>query len=351
MTRFLPCASILSLAVVFALPAGAASYLGAADCRIATPQPVPSGTLAWNGACKDGYAEGKGTLLWSADRNTYIIEGTLVRGEVSGEAKLKTRAGVYIGTLRQGIPHGQGYFEYANHGGWYEGAIVDGKYEGTGIFLAADRSRYTGYWKAGKRHGFGEETFGLGGSYKGQWENDVFHGRGTITYAGSGRQYEGEFREGRIAGLAPLEVDTKRYAMKEIPRVGSHLPEERGTSPFPPAAKWENLSEVQKNTLRAMYPALERGDDPPYPVYGTRELYQAVLRQTELHDGVFGTASVLLVVGADGKPKQANIVATTNPQLAKVVATTMMVQKYKPASCQGKPCEMAYSVDLDYEIK
>ncbi|MET0983618.1 MAG: energy transducer TonB, partial [Telluria sp.] len=269
--------------------------------------------------------------------------------------------GVYIGTLRQGIPHGQGYFEYANQGGWYEGAIVDGKYEGAGIYLSANRSRYTGYWKAGKRHGFGEETFGLGGAYKGQWENDVAHGRGTITYAGSGhagsghagsgRKYEGEFRDGRIAGLAPLEVDTKRYVMKEAPRVGSHLPEERATSLFPPAAKWEELSEVQKNTLRTMYPALERGDDPPYPLYGTRELYQAVLRQTELHDGVFGTVNVLLMVGADGKPKQANIVATTNPQLAKVVATTMMVQKYKPASCQGKPCDMAYPVDLDYGIK
>ncbi|MEN3275177.1 MAG: hypothetical protein V7631_967 [Massilia sp.] len=276
--------------------------------------------------------------------------GTLVRGEVSGEAKLTNKAGTYIGTLRQGIPHGQGYFEYANHGGWYEGAIVDGKYEGAGVFLASDRSRYTGYWKAGKRHGFGEETFGLGGSYKGHWENDVFHGRSTMTYAGSGRKYEGEFRAGRIAGSAPLEVDTKRYVMKEIPRVGSHLPEERAMSLFPPAAKWENLSELQKNTLRAMYPALERGDDPPYPLYNTGELYQAVLRQTELHDGVLGKAGVLVVIGADGKPKQAMVVSTTNPQLARVIATTMMVQKYKPASCQGKPCEMAYAVDLDYGI-
>lgn len=344
-------ALLVPLVFAGALPAGAATYLGAADCRIAAVAPAPSGQLAWNGACKDGYAEGKGTLQWSNGKEAYTIEGTLVRGEVGGEARLTSASGVYIGTLRQGIPHGQGYFEYANHGGWYEGAIVDGNYEGAGIFLAADRSRYTGYWKAGKRHGFGEETFGLGGSYKGQWENGVFHGRGTMTYAGSGRQYEGEFRQGRIAGLAPLEVDTQRYVMKDIARVGSHLPEERATSLFPPAVTWENLSEVQKNTLRAMYPALERGDDPPYPLYGTRELYQAVLRQTELHDGVFGKVSVLLVVGADGKPKQANIVATTNAQLAKVVATTMMVQKYKPASCQGKPCEMAYPVDLDYGIK
>ena len=344
-------ALIVLLAGATAIPAGAAPELGAAGCRIAALEPAPAGAVAWNGACKDGYAEGKGRLEWNAGKGTHTIEGTLVRGEVSGEAKLTTKAAVYIGTLRQGIPHGQGYFEYANQGGWYEGAIVDGKYEGAGIFLATDRSRYTGHWKAGKRHGFGEETFGLGGSYKGQWDNDVFHGRGTITYAGSGRTYEGEFQNGRIAGQAPVEVDNRRYALKERSFVGSHLPGESATSFLPPRAKWEQLSEQQKNTLRASYPALEHGDDPPYPLHGQWELSDTVIRLTEKLDGIHGTARVMVMVGADGKPKQATVYAASNPELARYVSTTMMVQKYKPASCRGKPCEMAYAVDLDYGIR
>ncbi|MFC4930631.1 energy transducer TonB [Massilia sp. GCM10023247] len=133
--------------------------------------------------------------------------------------------------------------------------------------------------------------------------------------------------------------------------VGSHLPSERASSFLPPRAKWEELSEQQKNRLRATYPALERGDDPPYPLNGGWELYDTVLRLTEKLDGIHGSARVMVVVGADGKPKQANVYAASNPELARYVSTTMMVQKYKPASCRGKPCEMAYVVDLDYGIR
>ncbi|MET0981625.1 MAG: hypothetical protein ABWY02_05960, partial [Telluria sp.] len=137
--RSFPLVFPLSVLAAFGAPALAteAAWLGTADCRIASLKPAPSGVVSWTGACVDGYASGKGVLAWNAPGlDKVTLEATLVRGEVSGEAKMTTRAGVYIGTLRQGIPHGQGYFEYANQGGWYEGAIVDGKYEGAGIYLS-----------------------------------------------------------------------------------------------------------------------------------------------------------------------------------------------------------------------
>jgi hypothetical protein len=69
-----PRALIVPLAFAWAIPAGAADYLGAADCRIAALAPAPSGALAWNGACKDGYAEGKGTLQWTVGKQAHTIE-------------------------------------------------------------------------------------------------------------------------------------------------------------------------------------------------------------------------------------------------------------------------------------
>lgn len=335
------------------LPAHAASYIGAANCRVAAVEPGPSDDVRWDGACKEGYAEGKGKLQWAAKGGKYSIEGNLVRGEISGEAKLTSKQGVYIGMLKNGVPHGQGYFEYANHGGWYEGLLANGKPEGAGIYLSPDRSKYTGYWKDGERHGFGEQSFALGGSYRGQWQNDTFHGRGTIVYAGSGRRFDGEFVDGRPAGVPAPEIDTKEYALKGAPRVGSHLASDRATSLVPPTATWAQLTEPQKNRIRAPYLALERGDDPPYPLYGRRELYQLVERLTEKHEGVAGTAAVMVTVGTDGKAKNGSVYAGTSPDLGKVMLQTMMVQKYKPASCQGVPCEMGYAVelDLDYTVK
>jgi hypothetical protein len=339
------------LAAAGMLPAHAVSYSGAADCRIAAVEPSPIGALRWDGACKDGYADGKGKLQWTADGGKYAIEGSLVRGEISGEAKLTSREGIYTGMLKNGIPHGQGYFEYANHGGWYEGVLANGKPEGAGIYLAADRSKYTGYWKDGKRHGLGQQVFSLGGSYQGQWQNDVFHGHGTIVYAGNARRHEGEFADGRPAGLAAPDVDTGVYALKDMPRIGSHLASDRATGPVPPLATWAQLTEPQKNRIRAPYLALAHGDDPPYPLHGRRELSQIIQRLTEKHEGVLGRAAVLVTIGADGKAKNGSVYASTNPTLGTLILQAMMVQKYKPASCQGVPCEMGYALDLDYTVE
>lgn len=341
------------LAAAGMMPAHAASYGGAADCRLAAvePSPASAGAVRWDGPCKDGYAEGKGRLQWTADGGKYAIEANLVRGEISGDAKLTSKEGVYTGMLKNGLPHGQGYFEYADHGGWYEGALANGKPDGPGIYLAADRSKYTGHWKNGKRHGIGEQSFALGGSYAGQWQDDVFHGRGKIVYAGSARRYEGEFVDGRPVGVPAPEVDTKEYVLKDRPRIGSHLASDRATSPVPPLATWAQLTEPQKNRVRAPYLALERGDDPPYPLYGRRELVQLIQRLTEKHEGIVGSASVLVTIGVDGKAKNGSVYAGTNPTLGKLMLQSMMVQKYKPASCQGAPCEMGYAVGYDYNVE
>jgi hypothetical protein len=38
---------------------------------------------------------------------------------------------------------------------FYDGAFVDGYYEGTGTFTCCDGRQYNGDWAHGKRHGFG----------------------------------------------------------------------------------------------------------------------------------------------------------------------------------------------------
>lgn len=53
---------------------------------------------------------------------------------------------------------------------------------------------YEGSWKASKRHGYGEQRYGVGtkwtSSYAGDWEGNCRDGQGTMTYA-SGNVYEG----------------------------------------------------------------------------------------------------------------------------------------------------------------
>lgn len=344
----------LLAALPLAAPAAAAepSWLGAANCRIAPLQPAPrDGEVSWKGACVDGYASGRGVLAWRSDkRDNYSIAATLVRGDAAGEALLKTPEYTYTGTLKDGLPHGQGYFEYAAGGGWYEGEVAAGLPHGQGIRLKLDRSRHTGVWVAGKRNGWGEATFSNGGSYTGSWKNDKFDGQGKIVYAGSGRTWEGLFRDGRVAGLPEPEVAKGSYAIRAKAAGSRALMEDRVTGYVPLTAGWNDLTPAQQNRVRQAYPALEAGDEPPFPAKGERALFDAVARINEALGVVEGVLGVHVLIGKDGKPLTVTTYGAPHPGLVRAVSNLMVLQEYKPAVCHGEPCEMVYGLQFAFSV-
>ena len=345
----------LALAAALCLtPAFAAepSWAGEASCRVAPLQPAPrDGEVSWKGACVGGYASGKGVLAWRSDkRENYSVEATLVRGEADGEAVLTTPAYRYTGTLKNGLPHGQGYFEYTEAKGWYEGDVVAGLPHGKGIRLKLDRSRYTGDWADGERNGWGEATFSNGGSYTGRWKDDKFDGQGKIVYAGSGRTYEGLFQDGRVAGLPEPEVDKGRYAIRAAAAGSRALKEDRVTGYVPLDSGWDELTPAQKNKIRSGYPALETGDEPPFPVKGERALFDAVARINQALGVVEGHLGVHVLIGKDGKPITVTTYGAPNPALVRAVSNLMVLQEYKPAVCHGAPCEMVYGLQFAFSV-
>jgi hypothetical protein len=347
--------SFLSFALLAASCAPAmgaeAAWLGEADCRVAPLEPAPSRGVSWNGQCIDGYASGKGVLAWrSAQGDRYSIDAAFVRGAASGEAVLKTPDYTYTGTLANGLPHGQGYFEYANDKGWYEGEVAAGKPHGQGIRLKVDRSRYTGAWVRGERNGWGEATFTTGGSYTGNWKDDKFDGQGKIVYAGSGRSYEGLFEDGRVAGLPAMEVASGRYAIKESV-AGSHIREDRVVAYLPLKSAWDQLTPAQKNTVRSNYPALEAGDDPPFPVNGEHPLLDVVRRINQKLGVVSGFLGVHVLVGKDGKALKVTTYGSPSPEMVRAMSQLMVLQEYKPALCRGEPCDMVYPVHFNFMVK
>ena len=337
-----------------ALPARAAEprALGEPDCRIAPLERVPpNATVSWSGQCLDGHASGKGVLGWRSEKfEKYSIEATLARGEPVGEAILKTPHYTYTGTLKAGVPHGQGFFEYADNKGWYEGQVAAGIPHGKGIRLAVDRSRYAGEWVLGERSGWGEASFSTGGSYAGAWQHDVFHGQGKMVYAGSGRSYEGLFEDGRVAGVAPRELATGRYAIKEA-RMGTQIRKEAAVGSLPPHANWNALTEPQRNTMRAHYPALEAGDDPPFPTQGQGHLLEMLTRVNDNAGVENGFLAVNVLIGKDGKAKNVTTYGEPSKELVRAVSHLVVDQEYKPAFCQGTPCEMVYPIRINITVE
>jgi hypothetical protein len=330
-------------------PAAESAWMGKANCRIA-PIKAPSATdVSWTGACAEGYASGKGVLAWRENDGDFNIEATLVRGEVSGNVVMKTPGYTYKGTLQAGIPHGQGYFQFPSADGEYEGEVVAGRPHGKGEKLDAHRSYYTGEWAEGKRNGYGEAVFTVGGSYKGQWKDDEYHGKGTIVYAGSGRSYEGLFEDGRVTGLPAPEIEEGHYAIR-VPRNGSHIREESVISKLPLTAGWNALTHAQKNVVRRRYPALQAGDDPPFPSKGEGGIFDAVRRIGLELAPVTGYLGVHVLVGKEGKPLSVTTYGAPGAGMVRAVSNLLMLQQYKPALCQGEPCEMVYPLYFDFSI-
>lgn len=152
MYKHVACLIALAVGTAEMLPLSAhaaeAGLHGQPDCRIALLAQVPSNaSVSWSGNCSDGHASGKGVLSWRSEKfDKYSIEATLVRGAIIGEAILKTSRYTYTGTLKDGVPHGQGFFEYANNDGWYEGQVAEGVPHGKacGLLLTARAIRATG---------------------------------------------------------------------------------------------------------------------------------------------------------------------------------------------------------------
>jgi hypothetical protein len=330
---------------------------GTRDCRIGTLLPAPTGSkVSWSGACKDGFADGPGTLAWNdADDSQRRVEGTLARGAVTGEAKLTWESPAknrfpdsarnsYIGTLRDGQPDGQGFFQYAD-GDMYEGGVVNGKPHGAGIRIDADRARYEGQWVDGKREGTGSALFALGGRYDGAWKNDRFEGAGTIVFAGKPRSWQGQFHEGRPVGIAaPALAKPNAYTVRGdyLAHDSKVMYEPVATTPFPPAASWSQLSPEHQNSFKTWYKALAPGDEPPYPLNGSQGAAKLVgkIRENFPYRGVF---NIYVTVGADGKATSARAVGKVPQDIGRYASAFMLTERYKPAMCEGAPCEMTYA--------
>ncbi len=81
---------------------------------------------------------------------------------------------VYIGDVREALPHGVGEMFYEN-GDYYQGDFFYGKYDGYGVYMYAIGASYEGFFSYGKFHGVGTYRTEREIS-KGTWRSDTRHG-------------------------------------------------------------------------------------------------------------------------------------------------------------------------------
>ena len=116
----------------------------------------------------------------------------------TGKFTLDTGA-IYEGQWLDGLPNGEGVYNFTRSGNKYIGHFQDGHLDGNGKFIFYNGDVYEGQFKNGGINGYGTFSYTNGDVYEGQFKNGFFNGNGVLKYE-SGDVYTGEFKNNRRNG-------------------------------------------------------------------------------------------------------------------------------------------------------
>jgi hypothetical protein len=117
-------------------------------------------------------------------------------------------------------------------------------------------------------------------------------------------------------------------------------------SSIPLNKTYEQLSPKQKADFLALYESMAPGDEPPFPLEGMKPIFNAV-KKVQFKLKARGELNLAVTVGPDGKAtKVEDYGATDKHEMADFASSVLLMTKFKPAICNGKPCAMQFPFRL-----
>ncbi len=172
---------------------------------------VISETVTFQGEVVDGKPFGYGTLYEFSDEiestRIGLWDGLLLKFGCAFETF--ANGNEFSGYIVDDVPNGFVQCRW-NDGGYYEGNMVNGEFDGNGTFIWPDGAYYTGNFKKGKRDGYGEIYFVSGDCYKGNYKNDEQNGYGEYYWA-EGDYYKGNHLDGKAHGYGEYHYANGSY--------------------------------------------------------------------------------------------------------------------------------------------
>lgn len=344
--------------------------------------------VRYEGQFVGGEINGQGTMTLT-DGTVYT--GNFVNNRRNGRGVLTLRDGQrYEGDFKNNLPDGEGELTFKNGirlSGQFKADfpadVVVKQADGTtfnGLFVGPGKSDTSGWYTAfstalvaelnkASEHPLRASYFGL--------VRATFNSDGSVaswaTEASTGSESLDNFELAAVRNLKNLPpfphpdqaadvvlfnglnawntraapVERPQFAIKEE-RTGTHLGVNAVKNiSVPPEKSYEELSAFEKQQVKSRYDKIPDGDEPPYPIGGTKNL---ITGANQLARRYQPEGQLSLVVEIDEKGNATSVSALQSPDagFTKDVATLLMVQKYKPAVCSGQPCKMQYPFAINY---
>jgi len=142
------------------------------------------------------------------------------------------------------------------------------------------------------------------------------------------------------------------YSIKfENPPIGSHIRRDamRG-SPIPINRSYHELTPEQRATVHRWYENIAPGDEPPFPLDGLKPVHDAV-RKVQAKLLVAGELFLIATVEANGEVAQVKAIGSPSPEMTKFASTIVLLTKFKPAVCAGRPCKMDFPLWYSFRVE
>ena len=148
-----------------------------------------------------------------------------------------------------------------------------------------------------------------------------------------------------------LQDDRPRYSLKQDgPATGSNIKRNAvGPSVIPMDKEYSELTPDQQRYVKSQYESMGPADEPPFPLGGLGSIFKAVsAAQKKLL--VQGPLTMHVEIDSEGEPVSVSMYASPDPRMTQAVATILMLQKYKPARCNGQPCRMQFPFRTSFSV-
>lgn len=164
-------------------------------------------------------------------------------------------------------------------------------------------------------------------------------------------RHQALFLSGLIAIATPVLAASGSddwFAVKqETADVGSKVRRDLVRGPFPPDHRWEQLESAHVAALKAEFEGMPAGDEPPYPERGLRPIYQGFAKAQNTWR-VDGMLVAYVTVDSQGAPRKVEVVKSPSQSVTNLAANMLMLQRFKPAQCAGKPCVMEFPLRVEF---
>ena len=152
------------------------------------------------------------------------------------------------------------------------------------------------------------------------------------------------------SGQASKAEPDPLYELKEPQaRTGSILIKDQVThSEVPLNRTYQELSPEEKARVHYWYEYIGENDEPPYPAKGLAPIYKAIGHARNIAPGQ-GELFMAVTVDAKGHAKEVQVLKSPGKQMSEFVAYVLLMTKYKPALCDGEPCQMQFPLVVQFK--